>query len=872
MTKASKNLDSENSHTPMMQQYLKIKAEFPHMLLFYRMGDFYELFFEDARRASQLLDLSLTARGRSAGEPIPMAGLPYHAVDNYLSKLVKLNQSVAICEQIGDPATSKGPVERKVLRIITPGTLTEDSLLQEREDNLLAAVYEAKHTFGLSILDIASGRFSICELNTLEALQSELERHKPAELLLSEETQLRSLLQQQLGKNTAFSEQPPWWFDEQTARRLLNQQFGTQDLQGFGCEEYARAIAAAGCLLQYVQNTQRMFLPHIRSLSLEQHDTAIILDTVSRRNLEITHAISGHKEHTLASILDQTSTPMGSRLLRRWLNRPLRDQKTLQKRYHCVETLLLNNAYEAIQPLLKQIGDIERVLTRIALKTARPRDFERLKNALSIFPQLEKDLLSIDDPLVQYFRQQISTYPQLHELLSKAIIENPPILIRDGGVIADGYDPALDELRNIQKNAQQFLIDLENREKERSGINNLKLNYNRVHGYYIEVSRLHSERVPENYQRRQTLKASERYITPELKEFEEKVLSANEKALALEKSLYEELFNRLKPYLGALQESATALSELDVLLNFAERACTLQWCQPALSQERILTIKQGRHPVVEQYQEAPFVPNDIHMHAQRSMLLITGPNMGGKSTYMRQIAQITLLAHIGSFVPAESACFGPVDRIFTRIGASDDLAGGRSTFMVEMTETANILHNATPDSLVLMDEIGRGTSTYDGLSLAYAAAHHLASHSKAFTLFATHYFELTQLPDEFSHIVNVHFDAVEHGEKIVFLHQVQDGSASRSYGIQVAALAGIPQEVIKLARSKLASLEQEHSPSKSSDKELTPAAKDNNQSLFNNELSGRLIDIINHLDPDTLSAKQALDWVYQLKAICNQEP
>jgi DNA mismatch repair protein MutS len=867
-----KSSPNTTRHTPMMQQYLKIKAEFPHMLVFYRMGDFYELFFEDAKKASQLLDLSLTARGRSAGEPIPMAGLPYHAVDNYLSKLVKLNQSVAICEQIGDPATSKGPVERKVVRIITPGTLTEDSLLEEREDNLLAAIYEGKEKFGLSILDIASGRFSICELTSLEALQTELERHKPAELLLSEETQLRTLLQQQLGKTSAFCEQPPWWFDEQTARRLLNQQFATQDLQGFGCEQYATAIAAAGCLLQYVQNTQRMALPHIRSLSLEQHETAIILDTVSRRNLEITQSISGPKEHTLAGVVDRTSTPMGSRLLRRWLNRPIRDQQTLQQRHQCVATLLLNNQYETLHPLLKQIGDIERVLTRFALRTARPRDFERLKNSLGILPELEQALLVIKDPLIQYFMQQISTYPQLHDLLSKAVVENPPVLIRDGGVIANGYDPELDELRNLQNNAHQFLIDLEKREKERSGISNLKVNYNRVHGYYIEVSRLHSERVPENYQRRQTLKASERYVTPELKDFEEKALSANEKALALEKALYDELFDRISPHLGALQESAEAISELDVLLNFAERAYTLQWCKPELAQSRILHIKQGRHPVVEQYQTAPFVPNDINMHNQRNMLLITGPNMGGKSTYMRQIALITLLAHIGSFVPAEAARFGPVDRIFTRIGASDDLAGGRSTFMVEMTETANILHNATSDSLVLMDEIGRGTSTYDGLSLAYAAAHHLASNSGAFTLFATHYFELTQLPEEFAHIVNVHFNAVEHGDKIVFLHQVQEGSASRSYGIQVAALAGIPQEVIKLARSKLASLEQGNDQENPAEKDKHPQSTDNNLSLFDDEISLQLKDIINHLDPDTLSARQALDLIYQLKEIASQKP
>lgn len=851
-----------------MQQYMKIKSEFPDMLVFYRMGDFYELFFDDAKRASQLLDLSLTARGRACGEPIPMAGLPYHAVDNYLIKLVKLNQSVAICEQIGDPATSKGPVERKVVRIITPGTITEDNLLEDKKDNLLAAIFidehQSKQAYGLAVLDLTSGQFTVSELESLESLQSELERHQPSELLLEEGITIKEALQQQLDKRTAFAEQAPWWFDEQSARQTLNEQFSTQDLKGFGCDDLHNAIRAAGCLLQYVQNTQRTALPHIHSLKPEQHDTAVILDTISRRNLEIDFSLSGKKDHTLMAVLDQTSTAMGSRLLGRWLNRPLRDQAQLKQRYQSVGQLQTDNQYEQIQPFLKQIGDIERVLTRIALKSARPRDFERLKLSLAVLPLLQSELVANDDPLIRQLALQIAVFPEQHDLLQQAIIENPPILIRDGGVIASGYNQELDELRDIQKNANQFLIDLELRERQRSGIPTLKVNYNRVHGFFIEVSRAQSKNVPDNYQRKQTLKTNERYITPELKEFEDKVLSANEKALAKEKALYDELFELLAPSLRSLQLSAQAICELDVLANFSERAFTLQWCQPQLNSEPCLSIRQGRHPVVEKIQDTPFVANDILFNDDRRMLLITGPNMGGKSTYMRQAALLTLMAHIGSYVPAESASFGPVDRIFTRIGASDDLAGGRSTFMVEMTETANILHNATKQSLVLMDEIGRGTSTYDGLSLAYASAHYLAGITQAFTLFATHYFELTHLSESFKQIVNVHLDALEHGDKIVFLHKVEEGSASQSYGIQVAALAGVPNDVIEMAKTKLMSLEKTTLPNDNnsvaaltSESRVThPAEVPNNNELFT---------ALKNINPDELSPREALDLIYQLK-------
>jgi DNA mismatch repair protein MutS len=865
---------SQSQHTPMMQQYLKIKAEFPDMLLFYRMGDFYELFYEDAKKASQLLDLSLTARGKSAGSPIPMAGLPYHAVDNYLSKLVKLNQSVAICEQVGDPATSKGPVERKVVRIITPGTITDDSLLEDKKDNLLGAVFvndTFARPFGLAILDLTTGRFTVSELITIESLQSELERHKPSELLLEDACSIKAELYQQLGKQTAFSEQPPWWFDENTARQCLNQQFNTQDLSGFGCDHYHTGISASGCLLQYVQNTQRMALPHIHSLKPEQHDTAVVLDTISRRNLELTESISQHKDHTLMTVLDNTVTAMGSRLLARWLNRPLRNHKILNQRFNSIEQLLTDNQYETLQPLLKQVGDIERVLTRIALKTARPRDFERLKNSLAILPLLQSELIEFNDALIQRLAKHISVFPEQQDLLKRAVIENPPVLIRDGGVIAAGYDKELDELRNIQANANQFLIDLENREKQRSGLSTLKVNFNKVHGYYIEVSRAQSEQVPENYTRRQTLKTNERFITPELKEFEDRVLSANEKALAREKALYEQLFELLAPQLKAMQNSARALCELDVLCNLAERAYSLNWCRPRLSDSPCMKIKQGRHPVVEHIQDSPFVANDMELDHNRRMLLITGPNMGGKSTYMRQAALLTILAYIGSFVPAESAEFGPVDRIFTRIGASDDLAGGRSTFMVEMTETANILHNATEKSLVLMDEIGRGTSTYDGLSLAYASAHYLASTSKAFTLFATHYFELTRLPETFSHISNVHLDAVEHGDSIVFMHRVQEGPASQSYGIQVAALAGVPKAVIELAKTRLRTLEKDNTVKTAGKDSLEQVSTESQKKSVSVESADtKVLQFIEALDPDSLSPREALDSLYQLKSLTKQ--
>ncbi|MEQ6342796.1 MAG: DNA mismatch repair protein MutS [Gammaproteobacteria bacterium] len=842
------------AHTPMMQQYLRIKSEHPHMLVFYRMGDFYELFFDDARKAARLLDITLTTRGQSAGEPIAMAGVPYHSADGYLARLVKLGESVAICEQIGDPATSKGPVERKVMRIVTPGTITDEALLDERRDNLLAALHQRGETFGLATLDITSGRFTILEVQGQNAALDELERIKPAELLVSEDSASRALLEGRRGVRY----QPPWYFATDSATRLLTAQMGTRDLSGFGAEGLPAAIAAAGCLLQYARDTQRAALPHIQDIKVERREDAILLDAASRRNLELETNLLGGHDNTLSWVMDHTATAMGSRLLRRWINRPLRDHAVLRQRYHSISTLLDDNGHAALHTLLRGIGDIERILARVALKSARPRDLAHTREALGALPGLHDLLQDKDSPLLHALREQIGTHPEIHALLQRAIIETPPMLIRDGGVIAPGFDAELDELRGLSENAGQYLLDLEIRERERSGINTLKVSYNRVHGYYIEVTRAQSERVPDDYQRRQTLKGAERYITPELKAFEDKALSARDRSLAREKMLYEALLDDLLPHLPKLQATAAALAEVDVLTTLAERADTLNFSAPELLDTPLLHIEGGRHPVVEQTLNGPFVPNDIDLHDARRMLIITGPNMGGKSTYMRQTALITLLAHIGSFVPAKRAVFGPIDRIFTRIGASDDLAGGRSTFMVEMTETANILHNATEHSLVLMDEIGRGTSTFDGLSLAWACAEHLARKVRAFALFATHYFELTELPSRIDSTANAHLDAVEHGDSIVFLHAVKDGPANQSYGLQVAALAGVPRTVIEQAKRRLKELEN-------GSIQRPTTLPEQQISLFPPAVDHPVVDELNTINPDNLSPKQALETLYRLK-------
>lgn len=850
---ASKDL---SDHTPMMQQYLRLKAQHPEILLFYRMGDFYELFYDDAKRASQLLDISLTKRGASAGEPIPMAGVPHHAVENYLAKLVNLGESVAICEQIGDPATTKGPVERKVVRIVTPGTISDEALLQERQDNLLAAIWQSGKKYGYATLDISSGRFRLSEPEDSETMAAELQRTNPAELLYHEDFPDMRLIEGRRG----LRRRPLWEFELETARQQLNLQFATRDLTGFGVENAVQGLCAAGCLLQYVKDTQRTSLPHIRSITMERQRDGIIMDAATRRNLEITQNLSGGSENTLASVLDCTVTPMGSRMLKRWLHMPLRDVKVLTRRQQTIAAL---QDYSAdLQPVLRQVGDLERILARLALRTARPRDLARMRTAFQQLPELNQRLASIDVEHIQALRQQIGEFSELRELLEAAIIEAPPVLVRDGGVIAPGYNAELDEWRALADGATDYLDRLEIRERERLGIDTLKVGFNAVHGYYIQVSRGQSHLVPINYVRRQTLKNAERYIIPELKEYEDKVLTSKGKALSLEKQLYDGLFDLLLPHLAALQQSAHALSELDVLANLAERAATLNYTCPTFSEHPGIHLEGGRHPVVERVLRDPFIANPLQLSTQRRMLIITGPNMGGKSTYMRQTALIVLMAWIGSFVPAQRAEIGPVDRIFTRVGAADDLASGRSTFMVEMTETANILHNATEQSLVLMDEIGRGTSTYDGLSLAWACAETLANRIKALTLFATHYFELTTLPEKMEGVANVHLNAVEHGDTIAFMHSVQDGAASKSYGLAVAALAGVPKDVVKRARQKLRELEQ-----LSGNASATQIDGTQMSLLSVPEETSPAVEALENLDPDTLTPRQALEWIYRLKSL-----
>jgi DNA mismatch repair protein MutS len=872
-----------------MQQYLRLKAEFPDLLLFYRMGDFYELFYEDARRAAQLLDITLTARGQSAGEPIPMAGVPYHAVESYLARLVRQGESVAICEQIGpvdNTRAARGPVERKVVRIITPGTLTDEALLEARRENLIAAVCRGK-AIGLAWLELAAGRFCVTEPGSEEELAAELERLHPAELLVEESAGPAELAggtaggtQVQTGKSrlasllqlTGVRTRPPWHFDLDAATRTLCAQFGTRDLTGFGCEALPDAVRAAGCLLQYVRDTQRSALPHIEGISVEYRGEALAMDAATRRNLEIETSLAGRPEHTLTGVMDRCATTMGSRLLRRWLNRPLRDHATLNRRYQALEALIGGSGFsrdsglkplpqaESLRDNLKIIGDLERILGRVALKSARPRDLAHLRRALQAAPGIRRELAAFDSPLLATLGEQLGEHGETRALLERALIENPPMLVRDGGVIASGFDHELDELREIAENADKYLLDMEARERQRTGLPSLKLGYNRVHGYYIEISRAQAAHAPADYVRRQTLKGAERYVTPELQEFEGKVLTARDRALAREKEIYEDLLERMVSVLPPLRLLAAALAEIDVLVNLAARATELGYCRPELTAEPGIRISAGRHPVVERVLEQPFVPNDLDLDPQRRLLVITGPNMGGKSTFMRQAALIAILAHIGSFVPAEAARIGPLDRIFTRIGAADDLAGGRSTFMVEMTETANILNNATEQSLVLMDEVGRGTSTFDGLSLAWAAAHFIAERIGAFTLFATHYFELTALAEELPGCANVHLDATSHGDQLIFMHAVKEGPANQSYGLQVASLAGVPGTVIGRARGYLAELEQlsrQHGrPQPQAKLDLRPAP-----------VADPLRETLAKMDPDRMSPREALDAIYQLRKL-----
>ncbi|MFA6409257.1 MAG: DNA mismatch repair protein MutS [Gammaproteobacteria bacterium] len=847
-------MEDFNQHTPVMQQYLRIKAEYPTTLLFYRMGDFYELFYDDAEKGAKLLDITLTARGQSNSKPIPMAGVPFHAVENYLARLVKMGESVAICEQMGDPL-SKGPMERKVVRVITPGTVSEEALLEERSDNLLVAVHNKDDQFGIAILDFTSGSFSVLELKGEASLSAEIERLKPAELLISEDF----IYSESLSVIAGLRKRPPWEFSFSTAERVLTAHFKAQDLLGFGCGDLPLAITAAGALLQYVTAMHKSALPHILSLKVERHDAYLFLDATTQRNLELLNNLQGGSEATLVQLLDHTATPMGGRALRRWLKRPLRDAEEILARQDAISELLQNESYLELHKILRAIGDLERIITRVALRVARPRDLLQLRQALSLLPNLQEFLRNSKAIYNQNLLSAIGTFPNLVTLLEKALVDNPPVTIRDGGVIANGYNAELDELRNLSSNAGQYLIDLEVRERERTGLSTLKVGYNRVHGYYIEISRLQAASAPVDYMRRQTLKNAERYITPELKSFEDKVLSSQSRALALEKALYDDLQVLISQDLSALQNAAAALAILDVLQNLSERAATLNFIRPKFSAEIGINIVSGRHPIVEKQSKVPFVPNDTSLDFSRRMLIITGPNMGGKSTYMRQVALIAILAYIGSFVPAKEVTIGPIDRIFTRIGASDDLASGRSTFMVEMTEAANILHNATSESLILIDEIGRGTSTFDGLSLAWAVAEYLASQVKALTLFATHYFELTELPQIIPAISNVHLSAIEHGDKIVFLHAVEDGPADKSYGLQVAELAGIPRQVIARAKVKLEELEIAAAEDVLSLQQSLEA-----KPTLTNSFENPVLQKLRSINPDNLTPKEALEILYSL--------
>ena len=839
----------------MMRQFLAIKSAHPSELLFYRMGDFYELFYDDAVIAAPVLDITLTSRGQSAGAPIPMAGVPFHAAEGYLARLVRAGFSVAIAEQIGDPAESKGPVDRKVVRIVTPGTLTDESLLDASGDSLIVALYRFQLRCGIAWMDVSSGRFLVTEVENDEALAAELQRLSPAELLAPEDASLPPL-----GDQVAIRRLPQWQFDEESARQALNRQFQTRDLSGFGCDALSLAVSAAGCLLDYVKDTQRNELPHLVSISHERQSDTVILDAATRRNLEIDRNIHGGEDNTLFAVYNSTITAMGTRHLRRWLHRPVCLRKELDARLDSVERLRQDYSYEPTRRQLKPIADLERILSRVALRSARPRDLTRLRDSLWALPELVSTLPQ-DTPRLTALAADIGNYPDLCALLSAALIEAPPVVIRDGGVLASGYDEELDELRGISENAGEYLVDIERREREATGLSTLKVGYNRVHGYYIEISRQQSDRAPDAYQRRQTLKNVERFITPELKLFEDKALSSRSRALAREKHLYEELVERVAQDLLLLQGTASAICDLDVLACFAERADALSLSRPAFSDAAQLDIVSGRHPVVEQVSNRPFIANNTLLNESRRMLLITGPNMGGKSTYMRQNALIVLLAHCGAFVPAASATLSMVDRIFTRIGSSDDLASGLSTFMVEMTETANILHNATDRSVVLMDEVGRGTSTFDGLSIAWAAAVALSERVRALTFFATHYFELTALPESHASMANVHLDATEHDDQVVFMHHIQEGPANRSFGLEVAKLAGVPHGVLLHARQKLTELESQQGTAK-----VIPERTQ--VDLFTVEApASPALDVLKGIDPDQMTPKDALDALYTLKTL-----
>jgi DNA mismatch repair protein MutS len=850
------NLENQ---TPMMRQYLAIKAQNPDMLLFFRMGDFYELFFEDAEKAARLLGITLTHRGKSNGEPIKMAGVPYHAAEQYLAKLSKLGEAVAICEQVGKVikgGANKAPVERAVTRILTPGTLTDAALLDETRDNALLSICVADGLVGLARLNLTSGEFVLSEV-AIGQLAQEIERINPAEIVCAEGLNNAAITQHKAPKKYITS----WQFDYETATNVLTRQLDTKDLNGFGCTELGAAVSAAGALLEYVKHTQRTALPHITALSVEKTSQYIQLDAATRRNLEIDTTIRGEVSPTLYSLLNTTKTALGARLLRHWLHHPLRDRLLLAKRHEAVAELIQKEQTADLHAALKQIADIERITARLALRTARPRDLSALRDSLNQLPALETALQSSQSALLQALAKALQADSTATQVLAAAVKDEPSVLLREGGVIADRFDAELDELRALQTNHGDFLLKYEIAEKERTGLTNLKVEFNSVHGFYIEISRAQAEKAPTEYRRRQTLKNVERFITPELKAFEDKVLSANERALAREKVLYEQVLDQLAPHITSLQANASAVASLDVLCCYAERAVSLNYVMPQFVQDSSLHIEAGRHPVVEEITQ-PFVSNEVALSPYRQLLLITGPNMGGKSTFMRQTALIVLLAHCGCYVPANVAKIGEIDRIFTRIGASDDLAGGRSTFMVEMTETANILHNATDKSLVLLDEIGRGTSTFDGLSLAWAVAKQLLEKNKSLTLFATHYFELTRIVDQFKQAANVHLDAAEHGKGIVFLHKVEEGAANQSYGIQVAQLAGIPKSVVASAKRKLTQLESNQVSQSNEQPDMFAA-----NVVVEEAPLHPAVEALESIQPDDLTPKQALELMYKLKEL-----
>ncbi|MDG9861472.1 DNA mismatch repair protein MutS [Acinetobacter ursingii] len=868
-----------SNHTPMMQQYLKVKMEHQHALLFYRMGDFYELFFDDARKAAKLLGITLTHRGKTNGEPIPMAGVPYHAADGYLARLVKAGQTVAICEQVGE-VTGKGPVERKVVRIITPGTITDDALLGSYQSSNLVALCIQQNKIGLALLDLSASIFKVQEHECkTEQLAIELSRLMPSEIVVDEDLVDQNILEQiKKQLDCPITKRPNVDFNLNNAQKTLCDQFAVSTLSGFGIDHLPLAKASAAALIHYAKETQKTALPHIRSIQLEQSSDFIALDPITRRNLEIIDPLFEHGT-SLFNLINDCQTAMGGRLLSRTLMQPIRDTALLDARLDATEQLLTGYHESPVRLVLKEIGDIERVLSRVALGSARPRDLVQLRHACAQIPFLRHALLPIiqakSSTLLTDLDQQLGDFKELHQLLLSAIVENPPVLLRDGNVIAEGYDGELDELRKIRDHAGQFLIDLEIKERELSGIPTLKIGYNRVSGYYIELTRAQAEQAPEHYIRRQTLKNAERYITPELKGFEDKVLSSESRALAREKLLFENLLETLRQNIANLQMMSAAIAQIDVLANFAHQARLQHWNRPEFSPEIGIKIHAGRHPVVEALSKTPYTPNDTFLDSHHRMAIITGPNMGGKSTFMRQTALISLLAYCGSYVPAQSAKLGPIDRIFTRIGSADDLSTGKSTFMVEMTETSQILHHATHQSLVLMDEVGRGTSTYDGLSLAWACVLDLTKRIKCLCLFATHYFELTELGSE-AGIDNYHVTAKEMNGNLILLHKVQHGPASQSHGLQVAKLAGIPAAVIKEAQKRLKILEkqqQQHIQS-AVQNDLFNAVEHEIETpviekVIEVEAQSPALEMLKQIDVDNLTPRQALEQLYSLKATLN---